>query len=35
MMLLEALRYAGPEGVGHAKWAAALEQAIRALFSLT
>jgi hypothetical protein len=35
MMLLEALRYAAPEGVGHAKWAAALEQAIRALFSLT
>jgi hypothetical protein len=35
MILPEALRYAPPEGVGHAKWAAALEQAIRALFALT
>jgi hypothetical protein len=35
MILPEALRYAAPEGVGHAKWAAALEQAIRALFTLT
>lgn len=35
MILPEALRNAAPEGVGHAKWAAALEQAIRALFSLT
>jgi hypothetical protein len=35
MILPEALRFAAPEGVGHAKWAAALEQAIRALFSLT
>ena len=35
MILPEALRYAAPEGVGHARWAAALEQAIRALFPLT
>jgi hypothetical protein len=35
MILPEALCYAAPEGVGHANWAAALEQAIRALFSLT
>jgi hypothetical protein len=35
MILPEALRYAAPEGVGHANWTAALEQAIRALFSLT
>jgi hypothetical protein len=35
MILPEALRYAAPEGVGHASWAAALEQALRALFPLT
>jgi hypothetical protein len=35
MILPEALRYAAPEGAGHVKWAAALEQAVRALFSLT
>ena len=35
MLLPWALRSAAPEGVDHAKWAAALEQAIRALFSLT
>jgi hypothetical protein len=35
MILPAALRYAAPEGVGHANWTAALEQAIRALFSLT
>jgi hypothetical protein len=35
MILPEALRDAAHEGAGHVKWAAALEQAIRALFSLT
>ena len=35
MILPEALRFAAPEGVGYASWAAALEQAIRALFPLT
>ena len=35
MILPWALRYAAPEGVDHARWAAALEQAIRALFPLT
>jgi hypothetical protein len=34
MALPEALRSAAPEGVSHAKWAIALEQAIRALFTL-
>jgi hypothetical protein len=35
MLLPWALRSAVPEGVDHAKWGAALEQAIRALFSTT
>jgi hypothetical protein len=35
MLLPWALSSAAPEGVDHAKWAAALEQAIRALFSMT
>ena len=35
MLLPWALRSAAPEGVDHAKWDAALDQAIRALFSTT
>jgi hypothetical protein len=35
MLLPWALRSAAPEGVGHADWDAALDQAIRALFSTT
>ena len=35
MLLPWALRSAAPEGVDHAQWDAALEQAIRALFSTT
>lgn len=35
MLLPWALRSAAPEGVDHAAWGAALEQAIRALFSTT
>jgi hypothetical protein len=35
MILPDALRYPAPEGVDHATWASALEQAIRALFPLT
>ncbi len=35
MLLPWALSSAAPEGVDHAKWAAALEQAIRALFPMT
>jgi len=35
MLLPWALRSAAPEGVDHAKWDAALEQAIRGLFSTT
>jgi len=35
MLLPQALRSAVPEGVGHAEWDAALDQAIRALFSTT
>jgi len=35
MLLLWALRSAAPEGVDHAKWDAALKEAIRALFATT
>ena len=35
MLLPWALRSAAPEGVDHARWAAALEQAVRALFPMT
>jgi hypothetical protein len=35
MLLPWALSSAAPEGVDHTKWAAALEQAIRALFPMT
>jgi hypothetical protein len=35
MLLPWALRSAAPEGVDHATWDAALDQAIRALFSTT
>jgi hypothetical protein len=35
MLLPWALRYSAPEGADHAKWAAAIEQAIRDLFPLT
>jgi hypothetical protein len=35
ILLPWALGSAGPEGVDHAKWAAALDQAIRALFQMT
>jgi hypothetical protein len=35
MLLPWALRSAAPEGVDHAKWDAALDQAIRALFPMT
>jgi hypothetical protein len=35
MLLPWALRSAAPEGVDHAKWTAALEQAVRAMFPMT
>jgi hypothetical protein len=35
ILLPWALRYAAPEGVGHASWVAALERAIYALFPMT